>query len=45
MFDDDSESVLEAYIITLGHMAHYPMNIHVYSCIGSHYHAYDDVTP
>mmetsp|Transcript_25700 Transcript_25700/g.44898 ORF Transcript_25700/g.44898 Transcript_25700/m.44898 type:complete len:1663 (+) Transcript_25700:1-4989(+) len=44
MFDVVSESVLEVYSVTLGQMADYPMNIHVYSRIGSHYHAYDDVT-
>lgn len=42
MFDLVAATPLEVYSFTFGQMASFPMNIRVYSRVGSHYYAYDD---
>lgn len=42
MFDLVAATPLEVYSFTFGQMASFPMNINVYSRLGSHYYAYDD---
>jgi len=43
MFDIVAKNAIEIYSVTLGQMALYPMNIQVYTRLGSHYSVYDNV--